>query len=303
MSETEWYRDDLQQLRTPDGAHITYLDRGEGEAIVLLHGYPQSHLAWRRVIEQLSRNHRVIAPDWVGWGRSERPLDLSYDYESEVARVAGFIDALGVEKYNLFGHDYGGYLALGLHRLHPQRFLRLAILNSRAHRVFPGLRHWLFTAVGWWARIWGLREIFRICPVGWLHRGALSGAGWARLISIRAELPPDGRDDTLLQAYTGWMDTQPGRLWFRRFYQDYRTAERPALVAELGRIRCPTAVVWGTEDAWCPMTIAEDLAERIDAAVLTECAGIGHFVMEEAAPAVLAALEVLLSRPSAGIRH
>lgn len=296
MPDMEWYGDDHREVCTPDGAKVTYLDRGEGEVIVLLHGYPQSHLTWRRIIETLSKTHRVIAPDWVGWGRSERRVDLPCDYDSEVARLAGFLEALGLEKYNLFAHDYGGYLALGLHRLHRQKFLRLAILNSRAHRTFPGLRHWLFAAVGWFARIWGLREIFRILPVGWLHRGALSGAGWARLVSMRAELPPDGRDDTLLQAYTGWMDTLAGRLWFRRFYADYRTRERPELVAELDEIKCPTAVIWGDEDPWCPISIAEDLVETIDSAVLTPCPGIGHFVMEAAAPAVLAALERLLSR-------
>ena len=298
MVESPWYGDDVREAYTPDGARVTYVDRGEGEVVVLLHGYPQSHLTWRRIIEPLSRTHRVIAPDWVGWGRSERPLDLSYDYESQVERVAGFIQDLGVQRYNLFGHDYGGYLALGLHRLDSRRLLRLAILNSRAHRTFPGLRYWLFTVVGWLARIWGLREIFRILPVGWIHRGMLSGAAWARLISMRAELPPDGRDDTLLQAYTGWMDTLAGRLWFRKFYADYRTRERPELVAELDEITCPTAVIWGDDDPWCPLPVARELAERVDSAVFTPCPGIGHFVTEAAAPAVLVALQTLLKRES-----
>jgi len=285
MADMEWYGDDCQEVSTPDGARVTYLDRGEGEAIVLLHGYPQSHLTWRRTIETLSQTHRVIAPDWVGWGRSERRVDLPCDYDSDVARMAAFLEALGLEKYNLFAHDYGGYLALGLHRLHRQRILRLAILNSRAHRTFPLFRRWFFQSIGLWARMPGLREMFRVLPLGSLHR-----------VFLRRALPADGRSPDLLRAYTGWMDEEPGRLWFRHFYASYTNRVDPELFAELNHIQGPTAVFWGDKDPWCPMDIAHELVETIDSAVLTPCPGAGHFVMEAAAPTVLSALETVLKR-------
>jgi pimeloyl-ACP methyl ester carboxylesterase len=97
------------------------------------------------------------------------------------------------------------------------------------------------------------------------------------------------------------MDRLAGRRWFRHFYAGYRIRERPELIAELSHIQCPTAVIWGDEDAWCPISIAQDLVEKIDSAVLTQCPGTGHFVTEAAAPAVSAALEMLLNRePSDG---
>ena len=127
--------------------------------------------------------------------------------------------------------------------------------------------------------------MFRILPVGWLHR-----------IFLRRALPADGRSPDLLRAYTGWMDKEPGRLWFRHFYASYTNRVDPELTAELNHIQCPTAVIWGDKDPWCPMDIAHELVETIDTAVLTPCPGAGHFVMEAAAPAVLSALEAVLKR-------
>src|SRR5688500_4568944 len=101
-------------------------DEGQGEAVVLLHGYPQSRLAWRHQLPELARTHRVVAPDWCGWGESGRSLAASFRYEDEVARLGRLLDALSIERANLVVHDYGGLLGLGFAAAHPSRVLRLA---------------------------------------------------------------------------------------------------------------------------------------------------------------------------------
>ena len=280
-----WYGDAHREVTTSEGVRITYLEQGEGEPVLLLHGYPQSHLTWRRLVAPLARTHRVLAPDWGGWGRSERRLDLSYDYESEVRRLADLVGVLGLERYNLFAHDYGGYLALGLLRDHPEQVLRLGILNSRAHRTFPAPRRWLFGLVERLARL-RIGGLIRWLPLGWMHRAAL-----------RRELPSTAREPGVLEAYTRWMDHPAGRRWLVRFFAGYSTALRPDLVATLPAVRCPTAVIWGERDAWCPVAIAEELAAGIEPAVLTRLPAVGHFVLEEDAPGVLRALEALLAEP------
>lgn len=84
-----------------DGARIAYADSGTGDPLLLLHGYPQNHRAWRHQQAALSRDRRVIAPDWLGWGDSDRRSDLSCAFDVEIARVAALLDALGLERVDL----------------------------------------------------------------------------------------------------------------------------------------------------------------------------------------------------------
>ena len=72
-------------------------------------------------------------------GRADRPLDLDYTFAAEVGRLGRFLDQLALGPCNLFVHDYGGLIGLGLMVRQPERALRFAILNSRAHRTFPPL--------------------------------------------------------------------------------------------------------------------------------------------------------------------
>src|SRR5512138_789687 len=111
-----------------DGVRVAYVEAGQGEPIVLLHGYPQSHEAWRYQIPELAKTHRVIAVDWPGWGGSERKAELEMTYDAEVARLGKLLDALKIERCNLFTHDYGAYIGLGFTLAKSERVLRFAIL-------------------------------------------------------------------------------------------------------------------------------------------------------------------------------
>src|SRR5262245_33964084 len=133
---------------TIDGAKVVYAEAGTGDPLVLLHGYPESRLHWRHQFEALAANHRVIAPDWRGWGESDRPLDLSFRYDDEVERVCRFLDAVGAPRTAIAAHDYGAHLSVGLVARHPERVTRLTLLNSRAHSTFPGAPWLMFAAIG-----------------------------------------------------------------------------------------------------------------------------------------------------------
>ena len=114
---------------TVDGVAVTYVEEGSGEPIVLLHNATK----WRHQIPHLAKTNRVIAIDWPRGGKA---------YDEEVARLGAILTALSIDKCNLFAHDYGGYLALGFAIAHPERVLRLAILDSRAHDIFPRSSYW-----------------------------------------------------------------------------------------------------------------------------------------------------------------
>jgi pimeloyl-ACP methyl ester carboxylesterase len=268
-----------------DGARIVYEDAGAGEPLLLLHGYPQSRLAWRHQLPALARTHRVLAPDWLGWGESERPLALSFRYDEEVRRIGRFLDAVGVPRAGIAAHDYGAHLAVGLVTREPARVARLALLNSRAHRTFP-LPSWLlFAAIGVAARGPLLDRLLLAAPLEAIHRRSL--AHHVRLGCF---------DEPLLERYLGWMATADGRRWFVRFFQDYALREPNGVFAGLGAVRVPTAVVWGDRDPYCPPWIARELAARIPDARLEWLPGAHHYVMEERPPEVLAALGRWLAR-------
>ncbi|MEU7145655.1 alpha/beta hydrolase [Nocardia sp. NPDC046473] len=262
-----------------EGARLRYLEVGEGDPLVLLHGYPQNHHCWRHQITALATERRVIAPDLLGWGASDRNPALRCDYDSEVARIEMMFDEIGLGQVDLAAHDYGGFLGLGFLLRHPERVRRFAIMNSRAHQTFSATYYRHFARLGIAGRRRVLRELLIRLPLGDLHRKSL--ARYARKGCF---------DDALLDEYVGWLDTRAGRRWFAHFCADYRVEIRPELAAGLPTITAPTAVIWGDQDRPCPYSIAEDLAARIPHATLTRIAGADHYVMEERPDVVTAAL-------------
>ena len=261
-----------------DGAKIVYAEAGAGEPFVLLHGYPESRLHWRHQFEALAERHRVIAPDWLGWGESDRPLDLSFRYDDEIERICRFLDAVGAPRPALAAHDYGAHLAVGLVARHPERVTRLCLLNSRAHRTFPTPSWLLFGTIGAMARAPLARALLERSPLVAVHRLLMSG--YVRRGCF---------DEAMLDRYLGWMATPQGRRWYVRFFQDYVLAEHP-VVEGMKRFTAPVTIVWGDRDPYCPPRIAEELATIFPRATLHWLRGADHFVAEERPAEVLQAL-------------
>lgn len=113
---------------------LHYVSVGEGEPLVLLHGWPQTWYEWRRVMPALAQHFRVIAPDLRGLGDSSRPAG-GYDKRTMAGDVWRLLSAhLGIERFCLVGHDWGGPVAFALAMAQPAAVRRLAILDV----VIPG---------------------------------------------------------------------------------------------------------------------------------------------------------------------
>jgi len=270
-----------------DGARLHYVEHGDpaAEPVVLLHGYPANHRSWRHQIPGLASCHRVLALDWFGWGESERRMDLRFDYDTEVSRLDRVLDALGIDSCNLFGHDYGGFLSLGFAQRFPARVRRLAILNSRAHRTFVPAWYAVFGLVGVLGRSPLAGVLARMLPLEQVNR-----------LGMRGPLRSGVVDRETLDSYLDWMSTTDGARWLLHYFGDYRVPARQDLADGLGKISCPTAIVWGARDQYIRTSVAEELAAGIPDAELTLLDNAGHFVMEETPDEVLAVLRKLLSR-------
>lgn len=113
----------------PDGA-AHYVTAGRGRPLVLLHGWPQTWFAWRKLIPRLAEDYRVIAPDLRGLGDSSRPSD-GFDKKTVARDIATLLrDALGIERALVVGHDWGGPVAFALAAYHPGLVEKLVMLDA-----------------------------------------------------------------------------------------------------------------------------------------------------------------------------
>jgi pimeloyl-ACP methyl ester carboxylesterase len=128
-----------QRIELPTGVALNVAIAGprEAEPLLLLHGFPESHRTWRNQIEDLSRDHFVVAPDQRGFGASDRPQGVeNYESDKIIADAFALMDALEVKHFTLVGHDWGGAVAWTAALMHPLRLKRLVIVNAPHPYVF-----------------------------------------------------------------------------------------------------------------------------------------------------------------------
>ncbi len=118
------------------GSRMHYVEEGEGDPILLLHGQPTSSYLWRNIIPHLSDRARVIAPDNIGFGKSDRP-DIDYSYANHVSYIEGFIEALGLENVTVVGHDWGSAFALDYAARHEDNVKGVAFFEAIVAPMFP----------------------------------------------------------------------------------------------------------------------------------------------------------------------
>ncbi|MCT2586919.1 alpha/beta fold hydrolase [Actinophytocola gossypii] len=130
---------DYQRVPVADDVALSVAVGGAGDPIVLLHGFPQTHLMWRHVAADLAADHTVICPDLRGYGASDKPADTgdTYAKRTMAADVVAVARALGHERFALAGHDRGALVAVRAGLDHPERVTHLAALD-----VLPTLDMW-----------------------------------------------------------------------------------------------------------------------------------------------------------------
>ncbi|HQQ64352.1 MAG TPA: alpha/beta hydrolase [Pseudomonadales bacterium] len=133
--------------------NIHYLEAGSGEPLLLIHGWPQTSHCWHKVMPELAKYFRVIAPDLRGFGQSEKS-GYPFSRSQLAADIASLLDALHIDSAHIAGHDWGGMIAFKFAIDFPQRVKKLCLIDcSTTH--WP---HW--AAHGLWAKVPGWAETF-----------------------------------------------------------------------------------------------------------------------------------------------
>ncbi len=286
--------DALQRIELPTGVELDVQVAGSRDhpPVILLHGFPESHRTWRDVVPDLARDHFVLAPDQRGYARSSKPEGVEqYAPDKIVADLIALADHLGIERFTLVGHDWGGAIAWMAALQRPDRVARLVIVNAPHPFVF---QRSLFDDADQRA---ASQYITRFRDTT-LDRG-LVGAGLERFFaSTFAQVLTRAAAGEDKAAYLDeW--GQPGAMtamlnWYRASAivvpAPGEDPPRPAFLdAPFPPVTQRCLVIWGMGDkALLPVQL--ELEPLVPDLTIERIEGAGHFVPWEDAPAVIAAM-------------
>jgi haloalkane dehalogenase len=273
-----------------DTARMHFLDEGSGAPLLMVHGNPTWSFYWRNLVTAFRDRYRVVVPDHIGCGMSDKPLRYPYVLRQHVANLVRLIEHLDLHNITLFCHDWGGPIGLGAALRLPHRFARFVIFNTG---VFPP------PYVPW--RI-------RICRIPVLGRWAVQGLNAFARPAIWMATEKPGRFTPavragLLAPYGRWAH----RTAIYRFVADIplsRTHPTHKVLAEMERglpalADRPSQLIWGMRD-WCfrPGCL-ERLAAIFPAAEIHRLNDAGHYVVEDAHEQIVPLVADFLDRTEA----
>ncbi|MFI1092258.1 alpha/beta fold hydrolase [Streptomyces sp. NPDC020917] len=285
----------FDHLRLPgaDGVELAAAVGGSGSPVVLLHGFPQTHLMWRHVAERLAGEHTVICPDLRGYGASGKPAATGpqvYAKRTMAADVVAVAAALGHDRFALVGHDRGALVAFRAGLDHPEAVTHLGMLDIVPTLDMWNVLHGVSAAVGY--------HLFLMAQPPGLPEAMIAGSADAFFGSFLdawagdpAAMPPDVRAAYLAASAAA----VPSIVADYRASAGIDVAHDQADLDAGSQLAMPVTVVqqdWGAQlgydaaavwKAWAP-----DLDHRLTRA--------GHFMAEEAPDEVAAAIRGLLAR-------
>lgn len=288
-----------ERIALATGITLNVCHGGQGDPILFMHGFPESHRTWRHQLEDLSRDYRVVAPDQRGFAASDKPDGVeNYETDKVVADMIALADALGIERFTLVGHDWGGAAAWLAALTHPLRVERLVIVNAPHPLVFTRslvedeaqraasqyIRAFRSPLMEAGIRAMGLETFFE-----------KTFGSHADL----ADIPDEERRNYL----EDW--GRPGALtamlnWYRASKIDVpapgEEAELPLWAkGPFPHLAMPTLVIWGLKDkALLPVQL-EGLHELVDDLRIVTSTMAGHFIPWEEPETVTSAIRDFLA--------
>jgi cis-3-alkyl-4-acyloxetan-2-one decarboxylase len=276
-----------------DGLKYHYIDEGprDGEAVVMVHGNPSWSFYYRELVKALRSDYRVIVPDHIGCGMSDKPSDDLYEYslERRVIDLEKLIDHAKLpKKFTLVVHDWGGMIGMVYATRHKDRIARLVVMNTSAFHLpkTKSMPMSLLLARGWLGAL--------------LVRGFNAfSRGANRYCVTRRPMAPE-----VAAAYLAPYDSWQNRIAVHRFVQDiplkpgdrgYDLVSR--VESELDQLRAiPKLIFWGQRDFVFDDHFLEGWVQRCPEAVVHRYPDCGHYVLEDNHEEIIPLIEEFLSR-------
>lgn len=270
------------------GLRYHYLDEGTGPIILAVHGNPTWSFYYRQLVADFRDRYRVIVPDHIGCGLSDKPRNYPYRLAQHIENLRRLIVELDLHNVTLVAHDWGGPIGLGALLAERERFSRIVLMNTAAFRS---------TRIPW--RI-------AACRGPLLGRFAVQGLnGFVRAALRMATEKPDRFTSAVRSGFLAPYDNWHHRQAVWRFVQDIPLCVAHPSYETLATIEqglytltdVPKLLIWGMRD-WCftPWFLERFREIWPDAAVLA-VPDAGHFVMEDAFERIVPRLDEFLARP------
>ena len=268
---------------------------GAGPAVLLLHGFPQTHYCWHRVAPALADRHTVVVCDLKGYGESRSapggPLGEGYDKRTMAAELRALMAVLGHERFAVVGHDRGGRVAYRLALDHPNAIERLAVLN-----IVPTVDQFERMAADVALDYFPWYLLAQPSPFAERVVGASAGEIVRHLLAAWVATPgaitPEAAD-RYVDAFTAEAIAGICAEFRAAFHLDRPLDAEDRAAGR--RIACPVLVHWGAEEGSMsdgPLRVWRGWADTVEGGPVAS----GHFVPEEAADALLASLRSFLPR-------
>ncbi len=251
-------------------ARVHYIEAGTGEPLILVHTVGQSFYTWRRVFNRLSEHYRVIAPDLLGHGYSDRPFTFGYTIEEQADALRRFMDALGIESAHFAAFSMGCAYALKFAMQNPARVGRLVLVTpGGVTQEMPlSIRMIDSPVLGFLAsRLYGLRTVEKM-----LHEAVFD----------LTNITPD-----VVQEYYRPASDPEGRRAIRLSLQYFEDEE---IIANLRTLAADTLILMGAEDKWHTAESCELYHAALRNAGFSVVRNAGHLMHEEKPDRFIAAL-------------
>ncbi|MDF0644928.1 MAG: alpha/beta hydrolase [Nitrospira sp.] len=246
------------------GQRIAYLDIGQGAPVILIHGFGGSMWQWEHQQTVLGRHFRLITPDLIGSGLSDKP-DIAYTPEQLLDYFAEFMDTLQLSRATLVGSSMGAGLALGMALTRPERVDKLILIDGLPNQVAnkltsPTIKRALESRAPTWMVSFG----------NWLFGGLMVESILQEIVHDPALLTP-----AVLER-SNRNRRRPGIIPPLMALRDSLPVWETDFAPRLGTITHPTLILWGQEDRVFPVAVGEDLHRTMKGSKLVTIPQAGH---------------------------
>ncbi len=233
------------------GHRLRYFEGGDGPPLLLVHGIGSTSEDWALVVRELTRDHRVYAPDLLGWGGSDKPRDADYSVAAETELVRGFMDAVHLQRAGVAGLSMGGWIALRLAALHPERVQRLVLIDS-AGLDFPS-------------------------PLGETAFAPTTMDEARHLLWLQSDELPKLPDFVVAD----FLRRARAESWILRLSMQSMLTRRDVMDGKLQRVTMPVLIIWGTADRLVPPSLAARFHGELPQSRVVMIPGCGHLAVIE----------------------
>ncbi len=262
---------------------LHYVDEGQGEVILMLHGNPTWSFFYRNLTKHFSKNFRVVVPDHIGCGLSSKPQDYEYTLQNHIDNTLALIKKLGLKDITLVVHDWGGAIGMGVATAHPELIKKMVVMNTAAFRSLEIPM-----------RINILRN-----PVGeWFIRTFNGFAGPATTMAVTKKLSPLVKKGFVLP-----YDSFESRIATAKFVRDipmndvhptYKTLS--GIEDKLKNIKVPVLLLWGEKDFCFTMNFQKRWLDFFPNAQVKTYPDAGHYLVEDKTNDVISEIETFLKK-------